>query len=479
MDQRRYEAVIGLEVHAELKTASKIFCSCRTDFGAPPNTQCCPICMGLPGALPALNRRAMELAILAGLALDAEIAERMRFDRKQYAYPDLPKAYQISQDKYPLCKNGRLRIRTEEGEREIRILRLHVEEDAGKLIHGEDGTLVDHNRSGVGLIEIVSAPELHTAEEVSAYLRALRGVLQTVGVSDCRMQEGSMRCDVNLSLRRRGEDTLGVRTEIKNLNSFSFAEKAVRYEIERQTALLEAGERVESETRRYNEATGRTDLMRRKERSEDYRFLPEVNLPVLRISREELDRMRKTLPELPQDREKRLVKTYGVPTGEAELLCTDPALADYFEAAAKQTAYPVRLCHLLLSELLRHCSSEPFSSPVRPARLAELAELLGEGSINGTTAKSLLARMLREDLSPRSVAEEEGLLQIRDPEILAEMAEAVLRENAGAVRDYRSGKTAALRALQGRLMAKSGGRADPVLGERLLLSMLSASPSEE
>ena len=479
MDETRYEAVIGLEVHAELKTASKIFCSCRTDFGAPPNTQCCPVCMGLPGALPTLNRRAMELAILAGLALDGEIAEKMRFDRKQYAYPDLPKAYQISQDKYPLCRNGRLRIRTEEGEREIRILRLHVEEDAGKLIHTEAGTLVDHNRSGIGLIEIVSAPELHTPEEVSAYLRALRGVLQAVGASDCRMQEGSMRCDVNLSLRKRGEDTLGVRTEIKNLNSFSFAEKAVRYEIERQTALLLAGERIESETRRYNEATGRTDLMRRKESAEDYRFLPEVNLPVLHLLPEELDRLRKTLPELPQEREARLSKTYGVSPQDAAFLAADPELSAYFEAAAKQTSYPVRLCNLLLCELLRHCPSDPFSSPVRAERFAELTELLGEGSINGTTAKSLLARMLHEDLSPRLCAEEEGLLQIRDPKALTEMAEAVLRENARAVRDYRSGKTAALRALQGRLMAKSGGRADPVLGERLLLSLLSASPSEE
>lgn len=479
MSNREYEAVIGLEVHAELKTASKIFCACRTDFGAPPNTQCCPVCTGHPGALPTLNRRAVELALRAGLALGCTVAELTRFDRKQYVYPDLPKAYQISQDKYPLCRDGRITVRTADGEREIRIRRIHMEEDAGKLIHTPTGTLVDYNRSGVGLIEIVSAPDLHTAEEVSAYLRTLRGILLALGVSDCRMQEGSMRCDVNLSLRQKGEEGFGVRTEIKNLNSFSFAEKAVRYEIERQTAILREGGVILGETRRFEESSGRTVRMRRKETAEDYRFLPEANLPVLRLTKDELDGIRKTLPELPAERRERFSRALGISSADAEILTSDPALTDYFEAAAGASAYPVRLSHLLVSELLRYCGSDPFRSPVSPAHLAELTDLLGEGAINGTVAKKLLARLVEEEFSPREVAEREGLLQIRDVALLFSMAQSVLAENARAVRDYQSGKTAALRSLQGRLMAKSGGRADPILCEELLLRLLSESPSQE
>lgn len=479
MDHPEYEAVIGLEVHAELKTESKIFCSCRTAFGAEPNTQCCPVCMGLPGSLPRLNRSAVALAIRAGLALECQIAPRSKFDRKQYFYPDLPKAYQISQNKYPLCKNGCLRIRTAAGTRRIRITRIHMEEDAGKLIHDSTGTLIDYNRSGVGLIEIVSAPDLRSGEEASAYLRALRGILVTAGVSDCRMQEGSMRCDINLSLRKKGEEALGARTEIKNVNSFAFAEKAIQYEILRQSELLSRGECVESETRRFDAALGRTVRMRKKESAEDYRFLAEPNLPVLCVTEEDLAPIRAAMPELPEARRERLCSQYGIAEADAAILTAEPALADYFEESAGHCADAVKLSHFLLGELLRYCRSDPFHSPVSALRLAELVTLWCEERINGTTAKRLLARLTETDFSPEEIAAREDLMQIRDRDRLCDMVGRVLADSPQAVADYRNGKRAALRSLQGRLMALSGGRADPVLGESILLEMLSEREEEK
>ena len=467
-----YEAVIGLEVHAELRTATKIFCACPTDFGAPPNTQCCPICLGMPGVMPTLNRRAVELAVRAGLALGCEISEVSRTDRKQYFYPDLPKAYQISQDGTPLCKNGSLTLKVDGKERRIGITRIHIEEDAGKLIHRGDETLVDCNRCGVPLIEIVSAPDLRSAAEASAYLRTLRGILLACGVSDCRMQEGSLRCDVNLSLRVRGSEKMGVRTEIKNLNSFAFAEKAIAYEIGRQTAALERGETLRSETRRYDVPSGETRTMRVKERSIDYRFLPEPDLLPIRVDRQTVERIRAELPELPAARAARLRETYSIAEADAEILVGEPLLADFYERAAGRTHYPTHLVHLILSDLLRACTWDPFFSPVRAERMAELAELLGEGVINSATAKKLLSRLLKSDFDPREAVVSEGLAQITDRALLAETVSAVLETNPRAVRDYLGGKTAALRALQGQAMAKTAGRADPLLLESLLLEAL-------
>lgn len=472
MKYSEFEAVIGLEVHAELKTQSKIFCACPTSFGAEPNTQCCPICMGLPGTLPTLNRRAVELAVMAGAALNCEITDLSHTDRKQYFYPDLPKAYQISQADTPICRNGALCFRMPDGEHTVGITRIHIEEDAGKLIHKDDRTLVDYNRCGVPLIEIVSAPDLRSGAEAAAYMRTLRAILLTCGISDCKMQEGSLRCDVNLSVRKKGSDAFGVRTEIKNLNSFSFVEKAIDFEFARHCELLLRGEAVRMETRRFDSATGRTFAMRSKESAVDYRFLTEPDLLPIRLRREQIDILRRSLSELPSARSSRLVQTYGIPDADADVLTADSHLADYFETAAKGTGYPKLLANLLLTDLLRFCTGEPFSSPIAEVRLSAVAELFGEGVINSTTAKKLIARLATADFDPVEVVEREGLAQIRDRATLQALIDDVLATNPRAVSDYRGGKTAAMRALQGQAMARSAGRSDPILLEVLLKESL-------
>ncbi|MBQ8310168.1 MAG: Asp-tRNA(Asn)/Glu-tRNA(Gln) amidotransferase subunit GatB [Clostridia bacterium] len=468
-----YEAVIGLEVHAELKTATKIFCACPTSFGAPPNTHCCPVCLGLPGTLPVLNRRAVELAVIAGLALDCEIAALSRTDRKQYFYPDLPKGYQISQAETSICRNGHLTVTAEDGAaRCVGIERIHIEEDAGKLVHEGNETLVDCNRCGVPLIEIVSRPDLRGGAEATAYLKALREILLACGVSDCRMQEGSLRCDVNISVRRSGEETFGVRTEIKNINSFAFVEKAIAYETARQIGVIENGGAVVAETRRYDEARGETVRMRVKETAEDYRYLAEPDMLPIRLTDSDIARLRAQIPELPSARAERLEREYGMTAENARILVSELGMADYFEAGAKRTQYPKLLVNLLLSELLRHCEADPFVSPIRSEALAELADLLGERTVNSATGKKLLSRMLTEDISPRKVAYDEGLTQITDAETIGAWVDATLTELPRAVEDYRSGKSAAIKSLQGRVMAMSRGRADPIICEQLLLEKL-------
>lgn len=469
---KRYEVVIGLEVHAELNTASKVFCSCPTAFGAQPNRQCCPVCAGLPGAVPRLNREAVEKAITAGLALHCEIAEVSRMDRKQYFYPDLPKAYQISQNEFPLCKNGYLDIETVQGEKRIGITRIHLEEDAGKLIHTEQGTRLDCNRSGVGLIEIVSEPDLRSAEEAVAYLKELRGILLACKVSDCKMQEGSFRCDVNLSLRPIGSERMGERTEIKNLNSFSFTEKAIGAEIRRQAEELEREGRVQRRTVRFLPADCRTEPMRMKESAADYRFFPDSNLPPIRIDLNILNRRRREIPELPAEKRKRLISQYGITREDACVLTENRGLSDYYEATAVQSHCPVQVCNLLLNDLIRLCDTEPFVSPVSAQRLGELADLLGEELITRGTARKLLTRLTATDFSPREIAVSEGLTQINDEAVLWNWVLETAAEDFGSVTDYRKGKSNAKKALQGRLMAKSRGRANPVLAEKLLLKKL-------
>ena len=478
---QNYETVIGLEVHVELKTESKIFCSCATAFGAEPNTQCCPVCAGLPGALPTLNRRAVELAVKAGLALGCEIAEVSRMDRKHYFYPDLPKAYQISQAEHPICERGELRFLLNGEEKRVGVTRIHIEEDAGKLLHEGERTLVDCNRCGVPLIEIVSEPDLRSGAEAAEYLRELRSILVSCGISDCKMQEGAMRCDVNLSIRSCGETSMGVRTEIKNINSFSFVEKAIGYETKRQIAELEREGRVRQRTLRFVPATGKTEIMRDKEEAADYRFLPEPDLPPFRISRETVERLRCELPELPMAKRLRLQEAYGVSARDAATLTATVGLADYFETVASACAYPKIAVGLLLTDLLRLCEEEPFLAPVSACRLAELADLAGEGTVNHSTAKKLLLRLTEGDFSPRDVAKQEGLEQIRDPHLISAWLKELLSEEQRAVSDYRNGKKNAAKALQGKLMAKSGGRVDPILAERMLLDALNGTsdPNEE
>ncbi len=473
MSLRDYEIVIGLEVHVELKTDSKIFCACSTAFGAPPNTQCCPVCMGLPGAMPTLNRRAVELAVIASLALQAEVSHVCRMDRKHYFYPDLPKAYQISQADYPISKNGSVEICTGDLCKTVHIERLHIEEDAGKLIHDGTGTRVDCNRCGIPLIEIVSAPDLRSAEEASAYLRTLRGILAACGVSDCKMQEGALRCDVNLSLCKKGSDVLGVRTEIKNINSFAFVEKAIRYEAQRQSELLDRGGHVRRETRRFDAASGKTKLMRVKETEADYRFFPEPDLPPFVMEEAWIEQFKQAMPELPAARLVRFCEQYGISKQDAAVLTADLALAAYFEAAAKMTAYHKLLANMIQTDLLRlHCGAEEFLSPVSAERLATLCNLAGEGVINSSTAKKLLARLAEEDFDPAFAVRQEGLAQITDREALRALVLNIMQEKEKIVSDYLGGKRNALRALEGAAMAKIDGRAEPRLLELLLLEEL-------
>lgn len=461
-----YELIVGIEVHVELKTETKIFCACSTRFGAPPNTQCCPVCMGLPGAMPTLNEKSVEYAIAAGLALDCRINKVSHFDRKNYFYPDLPKGYQISQYDEPLCENGGLEIETENGKKLIRITRIHMEEDAGKLIHEENDTLIDCNRCGVPLIEIVTEPDIRSPEEAVAFLKKLRSILVYAGVSDCRMNEGSMRCDVNLSVRKLGESTLGTRTEIKNLNSFAFTAKAIESEYARQTEVLENGGIIEQETMRFDTQTGKTSAMRSKESANDYRFFPEPDIPPLVIDDGYIKLIRDALPELPDEKKKRYQKDFGLHNDISSVLVSDRALAEYFEAAAKLTDHKKILSNLIATELLRLVDSQrndTFTSPISSENMAKLASLVGEETINSSTAKKLLSEMFDKDIDPCDTVRERGLAQINDREALLPLVCQALTENPRAKKDYAAGKKFAAKAIVGRVMALTSGRANPSL----------------
>ena len=470
MTKTAYEAVIGLEVHVELKTKTKIFCSCPTDFGAPPNTQICPICMGHPGTLPVLNEKAVEYALCAGLALNCTVAPFSKQDRKNYFYPDLPKAYQISQYDLPLCRGGYLDIETEKGEKRIGITRIHIEEDAGKLIHDpRHGTMIDCNRCGVPLIEIVSEPDIRSAEEAKAYLRKLRSVILYTGVSDCRMNEGSFRCDVNISVRKVGESAFGTRTELKNLNSFAFVGKAIEYEYRRQCEQVEAGEAVLQETRRFDPTTGRTESMRSKENADDYRYFPEPDLPPIQISEERIRSIAEQIPTLPDARKKAYMAEYGLSAYDSDLLTSDRALADYFEAGASSTPYPKLLANLILTDLLRlvneriPTAADRFTCPISPERLGELATLSGDNVINSSTAKKLLSELWSNTCSPAKLVKERGLEQINDRECIASLVSQAIASNPKAVADYKRGKKASAGAIVGAVMAATRGLANPIL----------------
>ena len=466
MEYKSFEAVIGLEVHCELKTESKIFCSCPTVFGAEPNTQCCPVCLGLPGALPALNHRAIELAVKSGLVLGCEISEYSRFDRKNYFYPDLPKGYQISQYDIPLCKNGRVEIELDGEKKLIGITRIHVEEDAGKLIHDKSGTLIDCNRCGVPLIEIVTEPDIRTAEEAKAFVRKLRTLILYSGASDVKMNEGSMRVDVNLSVRRIGEKTLGTRTEMKNLNSINFIGRAIEYEFHRQVDAILSGEKIEQETRRYDQNLGITLSMRKKENLSDYRFFPEPNIPPLILSKEDICRISGEIPVLPDARKAEYVEKFSLTPYDADLITESRAAADYFEQAAKNTRYPKLLGNLFIGEILSKMTDEDANFPLPPEHLAEIADLLGSGAVNSNVAKELI--FSDHDISPAETVKQKGLARITDMVLLTELIEKAFSDMPKAIADYKKGKTAALKSIVGRVMGATKGRADPEILQDLV-----------
>ena len=468
-----YEMSVGLEVHVELKTASKIFCGCPTTFGAPPNTQCCPVCMGLPGSLPVLNRQVVYLAVKAGLAMHCTIAGVSRQDRKNYFYPDLPKAYQISQYDRPLCGAGWLDIETPQGGRRIRITRIHIEEDAGKLVHMPGkGTGVDCNRCGVPLIEIVSEPDIHSAAEARAYLQKLRAIMLYTGVSDVKMNEGSLRCDVNLSVRKKGEQGLGERCEIKNLNSFLHVEKAIGYEFSRQAALCEKGEPVRQQTRRFDPDSGETVLMRSKENADDYRYFPEPDLAPIEVTGRVLAMLGKEIPALPDARKASYQERWALPSYTAERIVENRAAADFFEAAASGSAYPLLVANLMMGVILPRLPEDGGEIPLSPAHLAQVAGLQGSGRINSGTARRLLERLLEQDEDPVALVEREGLAQLSDEGELLRLAREAIAEGAAAAADYRRGKHSALGALMGILMRRSEGRGDPQRMKELLIGLL-------
>ena len=478
-----YETVIGLEVHAQLTTRSKMFCGCPTTFGAAPNTQTCPVCLGLPGTLPVINRRAVELAIRAALAFDLRVNEACRFARKHYYYPDMPKNYQISQYEEPLAEDGGLAIDVEDGgTRRIGIQRLHLEEDVGKLVH--EGTLatahaslVDFNRAGVPLMETVSRPDLRSPEEAATYLRAFRAVLVYLGVCDGNMEEGSLRCDANVSLRPVGAAELGTKVEIKNLNSFRNVQRALEYEVQRQAGELDAGGRIVQETRLFDADRGVTRSMRSKEYAHDYRYFPEPDLVPLKLDPAWVESIRAALPELPRARRQRFVSQYGLPPYDAEILTQSRALAEYYEAAVRVHDNPKAISNWIMSELLRELGGDDEAAIARlrvtPAHLAGLVRLIDAGTISGKIAKDVLTRMVASGEDPAAIVSREGLTQVADAGALEALVDQAIAANPKAVADFKAGKAVAAKALVGQVMKASAGRANPGLVDRLVREKLS------
>lgn len=473
----KYEAVIGLEVHTELQTKTKIFCSCRTSFGADPNTNVCPVCLGLPGVLPVLNKKVLEYAVRAGLALNCEISRFSKFDRKNYYYPDLPKNFQTSQFDLPICEHGYLDVEVEGEKRRIRITRAHMEEDAGKLVHhgtsitDSDYSLVDYNRTGTPLLEIVSEPDMRSAKEAVAYMEKMRAILQYVGISDCRMEEGSLRCDANVSVRPVGQKELGTKTEIKNINSFKGVERAIEYEAMRQAELLEDGGKVVQETRTWDEKEGVTKSMRTKEEANDYRYFPEPDLVPFTVSDEYIENIRKSLPELPDARKERYMKEFGLSSEDAVFMTNDKATADYFEAAVDAGADPKACVNWLMGEFASQLSTDGIEiakAPVCAENLAALLKLISKGTISGKIAKKVFATMWKEGGNPEEIVKAQGLVQISDTAELSKLVDEVVGKNPKAVEDFKAGKKKAVGALVGQIMKATKGKANPRVINELL-----------
>ena len=478
MAKEDYEVVMGLEVHAELSTKTKIFCSCPTEFGAEPNTHVCPVCMAMPGALPVLNEKVVEYAVKAGLATNCEISRNSKNDRKNYFYPDTPRAYQISQFDKPLCEHGYIEIEDDAGNpKKIGITRIHIEDDAGKLNHNEftGGSLVDLNRAGVPLIEIVSEPDLRTSEEVDKYLKKLKAILEYIEVSDCKMQEGSFRADVNVSVRKKGETKFGTRTETKNMSSFRAITREIEYEANRQIEILENGGKVEQETLRWDDVSGKTFSMRNKEDAQDYRYFPEPDLVAIKLSEEYIENIKNNLPEMPESRKARYMEEFKLSEKDSRLLTNSKHLSNMFEAAEKICGNAKAVANWLLSDISRILNEkemEPSEIPFDAECLAKLVELIDKGTISSAIGKKVVEELFENPKNPEDIIKEKGWIQISDEGAIKEVVMKILENNPQSVADYKAGKDRALGFLVGQAMKETKGKANPQMLNKMFLEEL-------
>ena len=477
MAKEDYEVVMGLEVHAELSTKTKIFCSCPTSFGAAPNTHVCPICMAMPGTLPVLNEKVVEYAVKAGLATNCTISRNSKNDRKNYFYPDLPKAYQISQFDQPLCEHGYIEIETSKGKKKIGITRIHIEEDAGKLNHDElgGGSLVDLNRAGVPLIEIVSEPDLRTPEEVDCYMKKLKSILEYIEVSDCKMQEGSLRADVNVSVRKKGETKLGTRTEMKNMNSFRSIARALDYEIDRQIDIVDNGGVIDQETLRWDEVSGKTFSMRDKEDAQDYRYFPDPDLVAIKLSEEYIENIKNSLPEMPESRRKRYLEEYNLSEKDAGIITSSKYLSDLFEKASEICGNYKAVNNWIISDIsriLNESEMDPIEIPFDANQLAKLVMLIDKGTISSSIGKKVLVELFENPRDPVQIIDEKGWLQISDEGAIKAVVQKVIEANPQSVADYKAGKERAIGFLVGQAMKETKGKANPQMLNKMFIEEL-------
>ena len=473
-----YEVVMGLEVHVELSTKSKIFCGCTTEFGGEPNTHVCPVCTGMPGVLPMMNKKVAEFAVRTGLALNCDITRKNKFDRKNYFYPDLPKAYQVSQLYFPICRNGRVDIEVDGVQKSIGIHEIHMEEDAGKLVHDpwDDVTLVDYNRCGVPLLEIVSEPDFRSADEVIAYLTKLRDILMYLGVSDCKMQEGSMRADINLSVRPMGQKEFGTRTEMKNMNSFKAIHRAIQYEAKRQIEVIEEGGKVVQQTRRWDDNKDASFAMRSKENAQDYRYFPEPDLLPIEISEEWIQNAKDTMPELPEAKRARYISELGLSEYDAGVITSARELAFLFEEATELCGKPKEVCNLIMGELMRLLSETgtlPEDVKIEPKKISDLIGLITEGKINRNVGKEVFEAIFKDDVEPVSYVNEKGLIMVDDVSLVEETVEKVIADNPKSIEDLKAGKDKAKGFLVGQTMKALKGKANPQTVNKVLNEKLS------
>lgn len=469
----KFEAVIGLEVHAELSTKTKIYCGCTTEFKGEQNTHCCPVCMGFPGTLPVLNKRVVDYAIKAGLALNCNINRETYMARKNYFYPDCPKNYQITQDEVPICSDGYIEIASGEKIKKINIERIHMEEDAGKTLHREDGSYIDYNRAGVPLIEIVSKPDISSPEEAREYLLKLKGILQYLEVSDCKMEEGSLRCDANVSIRPLGSKEFGTKTEIKNMNSFKAVERALDFEINRQLESINRGQKIIQETRRWDEVKEKTVVMRSKEEAHDYRYFMEPDMILIKIDNKWIEEIKNSIPELPEGKKKRYIKDFQLSEYDAEIITASKNLAVFFEACVLEGGDPKEIKNWILGEVLKTLKeSNKGIDSIKPAHIVSLISLVSKGVISKTAAKEVFKDIFETGKSPEKIVEKKGLLQISKEGDIKEIINKVINDNPQSVIDYKNGKTKAMGYIVGQVMKASGGKANPKIVNSLLFEKL-------